>query len=331
MSNDWYLMTTPSQVSGFENDYFADYATSSFNELLATFVGEDIILYNSDLSIQTAIKGIMQSKYQKQSEMQILLPLNSCEIGMYIKHKGLYWLIIDFVNNNKMYQKAIIQLCNYTLKFQSPSGTILSYPCIDESSNTVGIDETDTINTLNGVKRIKCPFCLDTDRIKVDDRFFVDKSNRAVYKVSNVNNTEFNYGDKGLVVLTMKADEIQADDRADLGICDYFINPIPPTPTGSYSVITCSNPSNELTIGSSVYRTLTATFYNSGVINTSIVPIWSFEFPSGFNSCFSVVYEGKLAKIKVLENYDLLGKTIKVNVANSSGAYTSSLILKITM
>ena len=77
-------MTTPNQMSGFENDYFTDYATDSFNELLSTFVGDDVTIYNSTMDIFNVVKGIIQSK-DKKDEKQILLPLNSCSAGTYIK------------------------------------------------------------------------------------------------------------------------------------------------------------------------------------------------------------------------------------------------------
>lgn len=340
MSENWYLMTTPSQISGFESDYFTDYATDSFNELLSTFVGEDIIVYNSTLDVSSVVKGIVQSIYQRKNEKQILLPLNTSNIGMYIKHKNLYWLITDFVDDNKMYQNAVITLCNYILKFQSPTGTILSYPCITSTNNSVGIDEGNVISTLNSVNTIKLPFDENTKLIAVDDRFFIDKLNTKVYAVTNVNNTEFNYADKGLIELTFKANALQVTDgdkpkdRPDLGICNYIEPVIEPEPVEGYSYasILCSNPSNEIKIGSSIYRTLIPTFYEAnGTITTeTIVAVWDFEYPVGFNSShFIIDYVGNQVKIKAISNYDLLGKTIKCNVMSSNGGFGGSITLSI--
>ena len=268
MSESWYLMTTPNQMSGFENDYFTDYATDSFSELLTTFVGEDVTIYNSTMTTNTIVKGIVQSKYQKQNEMQILLPLNSCEIGMYVKYKNLYWLIIDFVNDNKMYQKAIIQICNYTLPFQHPqTGTTLSYPCVEESSNmAIGIDESDIINTLNGIKRIKLPFDDNTKLIDYDDRFFISKGGTTTYKVTNINNTEFNYGDKGLIVLTLKADSSYNPLTDKNGVCNYFeptVEPEPPDPEVPTEIVTITSDDaidNEIMLG--IPHSFSATFKN---------------------------------------------------------------------
>jgi len=268
MSESWYLMTTPNQMSGFENDYFTDYATDSFNELLTTFVGDDVTIYNSTLDVSSVVKGIVQSK-DKKNEKQILLPLNSCSVGMYIKYKNLYWLITEFVNDNKMYQKAVVILCNHILKFQSPTGTILSYPCIDTTTSTMGLDESNTITTGNSIHNIKLPFDANTVLINTDRRFFIDDLSveiPQVFFVSKPNRTEYKFGDKGLIELTMKQDAYNSQtDRKDLGICNYFepiVEPPIPDPDIPTEIVTITSDAVNNNIKLGLLYTFSATFLN---------------------------------------------------------------------
>ena len=93
-----------------------------------------------------------------------------------------------------------MQLCTYTLKFQSPTGTILSYPCIDTTTKTYGIRESNTITTGNSIHNIKLPFDSNTVLINTDRRFFIDDLSVETPQVFAVSQrTE--YGDKGLIEL----------------------------------------------------------------------------------------------------------------------------------
>lgn len=334
MSENWYLMTTPNQMSGFENDYFTDYATDSFNELLSTFVGDDVTIYNSTLDVSSVVKGIVQSK-DKKNEKQILLPLNSCSVGMYIKYKNLYWLITEFVNDNKMYQNAVMQLCTYTLKFQSPTGTILSYPCIT-STKSFNQDETKVITLNSNQKSILLPFDDNTKLLTTDRRFYVDRLNNTTWHiVGGVDNTTYAYGDKGLIYFIVEQDveqnTNQYPDRPDLGVCNYFepiVEPEPPVEGYSYATIMCSG---DIVVGG-VTRTITPIFYESdNTIATGITAIWDIDLPLGYENQFTITYVDNQVKIKVAENYDLIEKTITFNVMGSSGGYGGSSTLTITV
>lgn len=335
MSQDWYLMTTPNQMSGFEDDYFSDYANESFNELISTFVGEDIIIYNSTMSISVILKGIVQSKYQKQSQMQILLPLNSCDIGAYIKYKNFYWLVIDFVNDNKMYQKAIIQLCNYTLKFQSTTGTILSYPCINSTSQNVGIDASKILSVGNGIHTIKVPFDVNTVLINTDRRFIIDDVSveiPQVFAVSKPNRVEFKFGDKGIIELTMKQDVFNAQtDRKDLGICNYFdptVVPIPPTTPTEIVTITSDATDNNIKLG--LTYTFSATFKSElGVDITGVTAVYSLD--TTYDGLVVLVDNGnKTCTLKVDENaYSLLTKNVVLTCMDTAHGFSAYVTLTI--
>ena len=262
------------------------------------------------------------------------LPNEIFSVGDYVIYKTLTYLITKVNGDDEVYTKGSMEQCNYTLKFQHPdTGVILSYPCIEESSNmAVGIDESDIINTLNGIKRIKLPFDDNTKLITVDDRFFITKGGTTTYKVTNVNDTEFNYGDKGLIVLTLKADSAYNPLTDKNGVCNYFeptVEPETPVEGYSYATITCSG---DLILGNSNYITLSPTFYNAdGTVNEVIPAIWNYTYPLGNKSAFTIIPDGNIVKIKVAdEMYELIGKRLVCNVSDGNGGFVGMVELEIT-
>lgn len=188
-----------------------------------------------------------------------------------------YWICVEMYNIDDVYKQGLLGLCNYTLTWQSPNGTILSYPCIDTTTSTMGLNESNTLTTPNSIHTIKLPFDEHTLLINTDDRFFIEDLSVAVpqvFAVSKPNRTEFRYGDKGLIELTMKQSSFKNDgtDRKDLGVCDYFI-PTPPQPSTTCEIIYKSFPT--IYIGGKA-KTFTAKFLDSqGTEITTPIAVWS--------------------------------------------------------
>ncbi|MCD7810276.1 MAG: hypothetical protein LUG91_00225 [Ruminococcus sp.] len=120
MAKEWYLLKTPhDQISGYEDEALNDFCEESFYEVLESEISDDVELCNYDLSICTPMRAVVQNNVQdtrlKTLSRAVLLPIGSCKAGMYIKYKNRYWLVIGLVDDNKMYEKAIVTLCNYLL------------------------------------------------------------------------------------------------------------------------------------------------------------------------------------------------------------------------
>lgn len=129
MAKEWYLLKSPhSQLSGFESDAVDDFATEGFLELLDSDISVSVNLYNCDLTIHKTIKVIVQNNTQdtklKTMSRMVLLPIGSCKAGMYIEYKERFWLIVGLVDNNTIYEKAIMVLCNYLLTWLNDKGVI---------------------------------------------------------------------------------------------------------------------------------------------------------------------------------------------------------------
>lgn len=148
---DWYLMQSPTMTSGDESDLLSEYSEDAFTEVAASTVGDDIEIYNSDLTLNTTIRGIVQNKTQdtqlKTMSRQLLAPIGSCKAGMYMKYKDIFWLIVGFVDNNSVFEKAIATICNYLLSWVNPQGKIIQRWINVTSASQYNNGETSNANT----------------------------------------------------------------------------------------------------------------------------------------------------------------------------------------
>jgi hypothetical protein len=130
MAQEWYLLKSPhDQVSGFESEAFDDFAQEGFSEALESSIACTVELCNYDLSQCKKIKAIVENNVQdtklKTLNRQILLPVGTCKAGMYVKYKDRYWLIVGLVDDNTMYEKAVLALCNHLLSWVNDEGKVV--------------------------------------------------------------------------------------------------------------------------------------------------------------------------------------------------------------
>lgn len=130
MAKEWYLLSTPNdQVSGYESEAFEDFATEGFLESLSSSLADDVEILNHDLSECTKTRAIILNKTQdtklKSLSRNILLRIGSCVAGNYVKFDNKYWIVVGLVDNNKIYEKAIVMFCNYLLSWVNHNGEIV--------------------------------------------------------------------------------------------------------------------------------------------------------------------------------------------------------------
>lgn len=296
----------------------------------------NIILWNSESLLKCRLSDRKKSStYGETCVIQIMID-ETFAVGdiVFDTKRSEYWLCLQIYDIGESIRQGLLGLCNYILKFQSADGTVLSYPCIDTTSNTVGVDENNVITTGNAIHTIKLPFDDNTVLINTDDRFIIDADGveiPQVYAVSKPNRTEFKYGDKGLIELTMRQSEYNQDkDRKDLGVCDYFdpiIIPLPPE-NESYADL---NVNGSLILGGNP-RTITSIFYVSeGVVNNNVVAVWDIELPVGYENYFTITYGINTCTVQVSDqDYDLMDYSpIIVNVSDGNGGYVGTISVNI--
>lgn len=130
MAKEWYLLNAPyNQLSGYESESILEYAEESVLEILESEIAETVELCNYDLSECIQIRAIIQNSVQdtklKTLTRQMLVPIGTCHAGMYVKYKNRYWLITGIVDDNHMYEKAVLSFCNWLLSWVNDKGEIV--------------------------------------------------------------------------------------------------------------------------------------------------------------------------------------------------------------
>jgi hypothetical protein len=181
MSTEWYLMKPPySQTSGFEEDAM-DFAQDAFEEVLDSPIAIMVEYCNADLSICSPIKAIIQNKVQDTKlnafTRHLLVPVGSCKAGYYIKYKNRYWLIVGLVDDNSMYEKAVLKLCNWKLAWINQEGKIIERWSNIESASQYNNGQTD--NRFFTIRTDQLLICMpdDDECLLLDSgkRFIIDK------------------------------------------------------------------------------------------------------------------------------------------------------------
>lgn len=151
MSQEWYLIKSPhGQISGYETDALNDFGQDGFDEVLASGIAVDVELCNYDLSDCKSIRAVVLHRTQdtklKTFSRMLLVPIGTCKSGMYIKYKERFWLITGIVDDNAVFEKAIMQICNHKLTWVNASGKIIQRWANITSASQYNNGETGTEN-----------------------------------------------------------------------------------------------------------------------------------------------------------------------------------------
>ena len=265
------------------------------------------------------------------------LPNETFSIGDYVIYKTLTYLITKVNGDDEIYTKGSMEQCNHTLLFQSPTGTILFYPCIDTTTSTMGLDESNTITTGNAIHTIKLPFDENTVLIDYNRRFFLDDlsvEEPQVYVVSKPNRTEFKYGNKGLIELTMKQGAYNNQtDRKDLGICDYrepTVTPPTPDPEVLTEIVTITSDAEDNNIKLGLVYTFSAAFTNE-LGETVTDAIGQYSIDNSYGGLVMLIDNGDdTCTVQINEDaYELSTNEVVLKCEDVLNGFSSSVTLTI--
>lgn len=182
MAKEWYLLNSNHDyVSGFESEDFNNCASDAFLEALYSSLGCDVELCNYDLSQCVSTRAIIQGSVQdtqlNSTQRRMLVPIGTCHAGMYVKYKNRYWLIVGFVDDNQIYEKAILYLCNYLLTWMNPSGNVIQRWCTLQSASQYNNGETSNANYSVRSDQLMVYTPDDYECLSLDNgqRFIIDK------------------------------------------------------------------------------------------------------------------------------------------------------------
>ena len=318
---EWYLTDNykPTTTSGYESDIISEFAESNFNDVLETTFSDSVILYNYDLSESKETRCVIQGNSADTRLNSIkrtgLFPIGTVKAGMYVYFDNAFWLITGYPSNNKSYEKATLDICQYKLKWQNSNGDIIERwgNFTSASKYDDGLQDGKTIILSSDNLNILLPndeesLGLAYKRVFVDSKLLPEK----VYVISRTDDVLYDFGEHGGIIsfITDKTEFDPSKDNQELGICDY----IPPTLPEENDETTILNGvisgSDSLKLGFT--RTYAATVTDKVGNNIS----WSDDdFYWNIYPAKDVVLNIDKNKVSILaEDESLIGSTIRIEV-----------------
>ncbi len=233
MAKSWYLMTRPLFNSGLEKEEFENYSQDGFEEALESFISSDIEIYDQNFILLQSLKSIVQNVTADTESSsfirQILIPIGNLKTGYYVKYNDSFWLIKDIVDNNGVYEKAIMFFCNYKMNFISDvSGEIVSYPVYMKNATQYNSGETAREQETIGSSKflIFIPYNEETIKIDHGKRFLIDKNhdNPTAFEITQVDTISHNFDDDFAVIrwTLVESQFNPKTDNKELMIADYY-------------------------------------------------------------------------------------------------------------
>lgn len=348
MAQEWYLLKSPhSQLSGYENDALDDFAEEGFAEALESGIAVDVELCNYDLSVCTPMKAIIQNRVQdtklKALQRHLFVPIGTCKAGMYIKYKNRYWLIIGLVDDNGMYEKAVMTLCNYYLTWLNDNGDVVQRWVNITSASQYNNGEAGSRNyTLRSDQLlILSPDDDECTLLDTGKRFVIDKRCKIyergfdesilketdkpliIYSFTRTDNILFDYQDSGHSEFMVTQDEKRKSDG--YYVIDgkgYWLCDLPAPEIDKTTFLSCSIDceSNEIYDGLEA-GVFTAKFYDSEGNEVTATPEW--QISCDFLDDIHIDYVENSILISV-DNEKLVNKSFELFL--SSEGYESTSI-----
>lgn len=352
MAVEWYLMKSPhDQVSGYEDDAFQDFSTEAFSEALDTSIATDVELYNYDLSeciqARAVVLGSVQDTKLKALNRQILFPIGTCKAGQYVKYKNRYWLIVGLVDDNKIYEKAVMTICNHLLTWLNHDNQIVQRWCSAQSASQYNNGETgSTYYTVRTDQLLvltpdddECLLLTNGDRFVMDRRCEVYERNFdesvtvdttkpiSVYRVTRSDSVLYYYQDSGHYEFMCYQDEQRDNDG--YYVIDgqgYWLCGIPDKPKDKSTILSSEILYDSLEILCGIEPGIyTAQFIQDDAVDESAIPVW--EIQCDFEADLDISYADKSIIIAVNDE-KLINKSFNL-LLSADGYDTQSLTIPI--
>lgn len=233
------------------------------------------------------------------------------------------WWMIQHLDERPSFRQYQILECNYTFKWID-NGKI--YSCLGiqriQQSYNSGSWDGDRLTFVDNVTSAILPTNLDTVTISYNKRFMISDERRyppIVYQVSKIEDTQ------PIGITTFKFTQETFDpthDNAELMLCNYYGSSITPevpdiaTELKQTAAITFNGTAATVKVGGS-YKIFTPVFVDESVT----VERWTISDEdgdiSGDTENYIIECVGSQLKLKVAQNYYLIGKVLIIQVFGS--------------
>lgn len=338
MAQEWYLMNPPHVVtSGFEDDALNDFGQDGFLEMLNSDFAYDVELYSSDLSVCTPIRAVIHNRTQdtklKTMSRHMLVPIGTCKAGQYVKYKDRFWLIVSLVDDNKVYEKAILSICNQLMTWINADGQIIQRWAHVDSASQYNNGETNMKYYFVRSDQVMAYLPDDDESLMLDSgvRFIIDKRCKVyersfdesivkstcnpvtVYDVTRRDSVLDDYQGSGLTAFLLTQTEQSEDDGYYVVDGKGYWLCKKPAEKPDTKPATCfiDHESDEVLIDlePSVF---TAKFYNEAGEEVEATPVWGVD--CDFTSDLEIEYVGKSVMIATGRD-DLRNKNFELNLS----------------
>ena len=159
------------------------------------------------------------------------LPGEDIACGSMINWEDNYWLVVTRDANNELYTKAVMQQCNYLLRWVSGDGEVIERWCIISDGTKYLTGETVSSYNDNGMSlgdtRIAMVIARDLETVQLNrsNRFIIDdyESNRPLaYRLTKPFKLGGVYGGHGAMAFVLTEVNTEDDDNLELHIADYY-------------------------------------------------------------------------------------------------------------
>lgn len=274
--------------------------------------------------------------YKLVFQLKVVAEHPEIKVGSYVciqnaQGKLQYWLI-TYIEEENDFVVCRIMLCNWTLKWVVDGK---AHECLGvlrgEAADAEGMEDAGYISTVDSKAAVWLPTNMSTTSISVNARFLISDVGRIppqAWKVSKLQDVL----PIGLTKVTLEQDGFNPQtDSAELMIADYHKEAIIPTPikpmpedeepisTTGEVTISYSGTKPTVKVGGS-YKSFTAMFSTDGVT----VQSWSVS--DGRNTFskttgdYTIEYLNEKLRLKVAQNYDIIGTVLTIKVIGSDGS-----------
>lgn len=308
-------------------------------------------LHTKKVRVHNSFKAIDEwtyAKYQTVSSFSILKdqidyriqfkPGKQYPIGCYIDIPNSddeyeTWLLVGRDDHPQFPRYSVLK-CNWTFRWIA-NQTIYSVLGVLRSRNSYnsGVWNDGFFTVVENQDSFWVPTNTDTQTINYNMRFLLseNKVNPISYVVSKVEDTF----PVGITKITLKQDLYNPNtDNAVLMIADYYLDNIEPKlqnteAAKSKAVITYNGNDPKIVIGGS-FKVLTGKFYNDlGQLISSVQCDWTVDLNNEEAQNYELISDGNILKIKAKENYDLIGRVIRVVLSAADNSCSTSIDLEV--
>lgn len=235
------------------------------------------------------------------------------------------WWIITGLDERPQFRQYHINEANWKFGWIVDGKIYYHLGILRQGSSTREADENSYTSVVNGNCIVWMATNAETQLIGHGQRFLISDAGRMpplCYGVSTISDTM----PKGLTKFVMSQSTFdQNHDNAELMLADYYITSVEPvepdieTELTGTAAITYSGITATIKVGGS-YKTFTPAFSGEGVV----VDKWLVSNENGDISAdienYTIEYDGERLKLKVAQNYNLIGTVLIVQVVGSDGS-----------